>query len=239
MAVRDASMDRKRILVVDDDPKTVRLVRLYLERDGYTVDTADNGRTALELAREREPDLVVLDLMLPEIDGIEVCRRLRRESDVLVVMLTARTTEQDKLAGLDGGADDYVVKPFSPRELAARVRAVLRRLPLEMTLRGPAVMSYGALTVNLEKYQAELNGKELRLTPVEFRLLALLMRERGRVLTRTQLVERAFGHDYEGLERTIDVHILNLRRKIEPDPARPKYIKTVYGVGYAFAEGAA
>ena len=230
-------MKRKRILVVDDDPKTVRLVRLYLERDGYLVDTANNGRDAVRLTRELKPDLVVLDLMIPEIDGIEVCRRLRCESDVLVVMLTARTTEQDRLAGLDGGADDYVVKPFSPRELAARVRAVLRRLPEEMAIRGPAVLSHGPLRLDLERHEAFLDEGELRLTPIEFRLLALLMKEPGRVLTRSQLVERAFGHDYEGLERTMDVHILKLRRKIEADPTRPQYIKTVYGIGYTFAAG--
>lgn len=231
-------MNRKRVLVVDDDPKTVRLVCLYLERDGYHVRTAYNGRDALELAREFDPDLIVLDLMLPEIDGIEVCRRLRAESDVLVVMLTARTTEEDKLIGLEGGADDYVIKPFSPRELAARVRAVFRRLPLEMALRGPGVLSHGSLTLDLERHKLLVDGKEVHITPVEFRLLALLMKEPERVLTREQLLERAFGYDYDGLDRTIDVHILNLRRKIEADPSRPRFVKTVYGVGYTFTVGA-
>ncbi len=222
------------ILVVDDDPKTVRLVQLYLERDGHLVHTAESGTAALERARELEPDLVVLDLMLPGLDGIEVCRRLREESNALVVMLTARTTEQDKLAGLDGGADDYVVKPFSPRELAARVRAVLRRVPLEMMLRGPRMLRHGGVSIELERRRVAVNETEVHLTPVEFRLLALLMKDPNRVFTRAQLVERAFGYDYDGLERTIDVHILNLRRKIEVDATRPQYIKTVYGVGYTF-----
>ena len=227
-------MAGKRVLVVDDDVKTVELVKLYLNRDGYRVLTAYDGVEALRLARESHPDLIVLDLMLPGIDGLEVCRTLRDESDVPIVMLTAMTTDQDKLRGLDLGADDYVTKPFSPKELAARVRAVLRRLPGE---RGPAEIKHGELAVNFLKHGASLAGKPLNLTAVEFKLLGVLVREPGRVFNRAQLIEKALGYDFEGFDRTIDVHILNLRRKLEPDPRRPRYIKTVYGTGYKFLWG--
>jgi len=226
-------MAGKRVLVVDDDTKTVELVKLYLKRDGYRVLTAYDGIEALRLAREGHPDLIVLDLMLPGIDGLEICRTLRAESDVPVIMLTAKTTDQDKLVGLDLGADDYVTKPFSPRELAARVRAVLRRLPGE---RGPAEIKHGELTVNFLKHEAFLTGKPLNLTTVEFKLLAALIKEPGRVFSRAQLIENALGHDFEGFDRTIDVHVLNLRRKLEPDPGHPRYIKTVYGAGYKLSE---
>jgi len=226
-------MTGKRVLVVDDDAKTVELVELYLNRDGYKVLTANNGVEALRLARESHPDLIVLDLMLPGIDGLEVCRTLRAESDVPIIMLTARTTDQDKLTGLDLGADDYVTKPFSPRELAARVRTVLRRLPGE---RGPDEIKHGNLTVNFVKHEAYLAGRPLNLTSVEFRLLGVLVKEPGRVFSRPQLIENAMGYGFEGFDRTIDVHILNLRRKLEPDPRRPSYIKTIYGAGYKFSE---
>jgi two-component system alkaline phosphatase synthesis response regulator PhoP len=229
-------MARKRVLVVDDDVKTVELVKLYLDRDGYKVLTAYDGIEALRLARESHPDLVVLDLMLPGIDGLRVCRTLRNESDVPIIMLTAKTTEQDRLTGLDLGADDYVTKPFSPKELAARVRVVLRRLPGETLQRGPAEVKHGELTVDFRKYEAFLAGRPLNLTPVEFKLLGVLVREPGRVFSREQLIEKALGYDFEGFDRTIDVHILNLRRKVEPDPSHPRYIKTVYGAGYSFAE---
>ncbi len=222
-------MAGKRVLVVDDDVKTVELVKLYLNRDGYRVLTAYDGVEALRLAREGHPDLIVLDLMLPGIDGLEVCRTLRAESDVPVIMLTARTTDQDKLEGLDIGADDYVTKPFSPRELAARVRAVLRRFPGE---RGPDEIKCGQLTVSFLRHEASLAGRPLDLTTVEFKLLGVLAKEPGRVFSRAQLIEKALGYDFEGFDRTIDVHILNLRRKLELDPSHPRYIKTVYGVGY-------
>jgi len=230
-------MARKRVLVVDDDAKTVELVKLYLNRDGYKVLTAYDGIEALRLARESHPDLIVLDLMLPGVDGLEVCHTLRNESDVPIIMLTARTTEQDRLTGLDLGADDYVTKPFSPRELAARVRVVLRRLPGETLQRGPTEVKHGELTVDFRKYAAFLAGRPLNLTPIEFKLLGALVKEPGRVFSREQLIERALGYDFEGFDRTIDVHILNLRRKLEPDPSHPRYIKTVYGVGYNFLEG--
>ncbi len=230
-------MVTKRVLVVDDDAKTVELVKLYLNRDGYRVLTAYDGIEALRLARESHPDLIVLDLMLPGIDGLEVCRTLRAESDVPIIMLTARTTEQDRLTGLDLGADDYVTKPFSPKELAARVRVVLRRLPGEMFQRGPAEIRHGDLIMNFRKYEASLAGRPLNLTPIEFKLLGVLVREPARVFSRGELIKRALGYDFEGFDRTIDVHIRNLRRKLEPDPNYPRYIKTVYGVGYKFVRG--
>ena len=227
-------MTGKRVLVVDDDAKTVELVKLYLNRDGYRVLTAYDGIEALRLARECHPDLIVLDLMLPGIDGLEICRTLRTESDVPIIMLTAKTTDQDKLTGLSLGADDYVTKPFSPRELAARVRTVLRRLPGE---RGPDEIKHGELTVNFLKHEASLTGIPLNLTSIEFKLLGVLAKEPGRVFSRAQLIEKALGYDFDGFDRTIDVHILNLRRKLERDPRKPRYIKTVYGAGYKFSEG--
>ena len=226
-------MAGKKVLGVDDDVKTVELVKLYLSRDGYRVLTAYDGTEALRLAREGHPDLIVLDLMLPGIDGLEICRTLRGESDVPIIMLTAKTTDQDKLIGLDLGADDYVTKPFSPRELAARVRVVLRRLPGE---RGPDEIKHGELTVNFLRHEASLAGRSLNLTTVEFKLLGVLAKEPGRVFSRVQLIDEALGYDFEGFDRTIDVHILNLRRKLEPDPSHPKYLKTVYGTGYKLSE---
>ncbi len=225
-------MAGKKVLVVDDDAKTVELVKLYLNRDGYRVITSYDGLEALRLARETRPDLIVLDLMLSGMDGLEICRTLREESDVPIIMLTARTTDQDKLIGLGLGADDYITKPFSPRELAARVRTVLRRLPGE---RGPAEIRHDKLRINFRSHQASLDGRDLNLTPVEFKLLGVLAKEPGRVFNREQLIEDALGFDFEGFNRTIDVHILNLRRKMEPDPSHPRYIKTVYGAGYKFS----
>jgi two-component system alkaline phosphatase synthesis response regulator PhoP len=226
-------MAGKRVLVVDDDEKTVELVKLYLNRDGYKVLTAYNGTEALRLARESRPDLIVLDLMLPGIDGLEVCRTLRGESDVPIIMLTAMTTDEDKLAGLDLGADDYVTKPFSPRELAARVRTVLRRLPGE---RGPDEIRYGNLAMNFLKREASIDDRPLGLTEMEFKLLGVMIKEPGRVFSRAELIDKALGYNFEGFDRTIDVHILNLRRKLEPDPAHPVYIKTMYGAGYKLSE---
>jgi len=227
-------MAGKKVLVVDDDVKTVELVKLYLERGGYEVLTAYDGIEALRLARESCPDLIVLDLMLPDIDGLEVCRSIRHESDVPIIMLTARTTDQDKLTGLGLGADDYVTKPFSPKVLAARVRAVLRRLPGE---RGPEEIKRGELSMNFTTHEAWFSDRPLNLTTVEFKLLGVLAKEPGRVFSRASLIEEALGYDFEGFDRTIDVHILNLRRKMEPDPSHPRYIKTVYGIGYKFFGG--
>jgi two-component system alkaline phosphatase synthesis response regulator PhoP len=227
-------MAGQKVLVVDDDVKTVDLVKLYLERDGYQVLTAYDGVEALRLARESRPDLIVLDLMLPDIDGLEVCRTLRHESDVPIIMLTARTTDQDKLTGLGLGADDYVTKPFSPKVLVARVQAVLRRLPGE---RGPEEIKRGEISINFTKHEALFSDRPLNLTTVEFKLLGILAKEPGRVFSRASLIEEALGYDFEGFDRTIDVHILNLRRKLETDPSHPIYIKTVYGVGYKFVGG--
>jgi len=226
-------MPGKRVLVVDDDVKTVELVKLYLNRDGYRVITANNGNDALRLARENHPDLIVLDLMLPGMNGLDVCRTLRQESDVPIIMLTALTTDDDRLTGLNLGADDYVPKPFSPRELAARVRAVLRRLPGE---RGPEKLIYGSLTIDFPKHEAYLADKPLNLTPIEFKVLGALAKEPGRVFSRAQIIENALGQDFESFDRTIDVHILKLRRKLEPDSRHPRYIRTIYGAGYKLME---
>ena len=226
----------RRILVVEDDSKTADIVRLYLERYGYQVLTAHDGSRGLDLARETKPDLIVLDLLIPGVKGLEVCRTLRRESDVPIIMLTALSTERDKLEGLDLGADDYVTKPFSPRELVARVRAVLRRSIDDDLYTGPREMERGELKLDFHRHKVEVSGQEVHLTPTEFRILAALSREPGRVFSRGQLVDRAFGYDFDGLDRTVDVHVLNLRRKMEGDSNRPHHVKTVYGVGYKFEE---
>jgi DNA-binding response OmpR family regulator len=226
---------RRKILIVEDDRKTVELIRLYLDKDGYRVIAAYSGDKAVDLARSERPDLIVLDLMLPEVDGLEVCRTLRRESDVPIVMLTARTTEQDKLSGLDLGADDYITKPFSPRELMARVRAVLRRVQ-EIPYPDQQEAAFGELRVDFLRREVTVGGRNANLTAAEFRLLAALATEPGRVFDRADLIDKAFGNYFEGFERTIDVHIANLRRKVEPDPKQPRYIKTVYGVGYKFED---
>ena len=225
------------ILVVDDDRKTAAAVRLYLESAGFEVAVAHDGREALAAARGRRPDLMVLDVMLPEVDGLAVCRTLREESDVPVILLTARTTEEDKLVGLDLGADDYVTKPFSPRELVARVKAVLRRAaPRERADGEPAELRFRGMVMDLAAHTVSVRDEAVAVTPNEFRLLAALARAPGRAFRRTELVERAFGWDYEGMERTVDAHVANLRRKIDPrGPEGGSWIETVYGVGYRFA----
>jgi len=228
-------MTKSKILIVDDDHKIVDLVRLYLERDGYRVFVAYDGLRALELARQKRPDLIVLDLLLPEVDGLDVCRILQNESRVPIIMLTAKTTEADKLIGLDLGADDYVTKPFSPRELVARVRAVLRRVG-EKAPQGPPEICLADLVINRRRHEVQVRGQVVDLTPTEFRLLEVLAAEPGRAFTRLELLDRVFGYDFEGFERTVDVHVKNLRKKIEPDPKQPTHIKTIYGVGYKFEE---
>ena len=224
-------MSKAQVLLVDDDEKTVATVTLYLEHAGFDVVTASDGVGALAMARrEPPPDLIVLDLMLPGLDGLEVCRRLREESSAIpIIMLTARSSEEDRLEGLDLGADDYVVKPFSPRELAARVRAVLRRAP---GAEDETPLRVGALVIDPARHEATVRGERVPLTPREFRLLEVLARTPGRAFSRSELVERAFGAESEALDRTIDAHIVNLRRKIEVDPARPAIVETVFGVGY-------
>jgi DNA-binding response OmpR family regulator len=223
-------MPEGRVLVVDDEKKIVESCRLYLEHAGYEVVCAYNGEQALAEASDSRPDLVVLDLMLPRVDGLEVCRRLRAGSQVPILMLTARSTEEDKLLGLGLGADDYLVKPFSPRELVARVRAILRRAPP-----AGAVLRFGALEIDPERHEVSRGGEPVTLTPREFDLLAALARAPGRAFTRARLVAAAFGEDSEVLERTVDAHVMNLRRKIEDDPAAPRLVVTVPGVGYRFA----
>jgi DNA-binding response OmpR family regulator len=219
-----------RILVAEDDPKQAELIRLYLEREGFAVVLAHDGVSALEQIRRRQPDLVVLDVMMPKIDGLDVCRILRHErADVAIVMLTARSTEEDLLLGLELGADDYLTKPFSPRELVARVRAVLRRAG---HADDPAVHHVGELIVDEGKREVTVDGRSVECTQREFDILVALIRRPGRVFTRLQLLQEAFGFDYNGLERTVDVHIGNLRKKLEADPTEPRYLLTAYGVGY-------
>jgi DNA-binding response OmpR family regulator len=220
------------ILVVDDDKKIVDLVSLYLRKEGYEVLTALDGRDALQVARSYHPDLIVLDLLLPGIDGRDVCQTLRAESQVPVIMLTALSTDEDKLLGLDLGADDYMTKPFNPRELVGRVRAVLRRVAPEAE--PPPDARFGELTISFLRHQVLRRDQIVNLTPTEFRVLEVLAREPGRAFSRSELLDRAFGHDYEGVDRTVDVHIMNLRRKIEREPSRPRYVATVPGVGYRF-----
>ncbi|MBK7201813.1 MAG: response regulator transcription factor [Anaerolineae bacterium] len=220
------------ILVVDDDKKIVQLVSLYLRKEGYRVLPAFDGQEALEIARSQQPDLIVLDLFLPELDGTDVCRLLRADSRVPIIMLTARATDEDKLLGLDLGADDYLTKPFNPRELVARVRAVLRRTLPDDDTNGE--LHFGDLAISLVRREVAAHGQPVSLTPTEFRLLETLVREPGRAFSRSELLDRAFGFDYDGIERTVDVHIMNLRRKIEPQPGTPRYIMTVPGFGYRF-----
>lgn len=217
---------RRRILLVEDDPKTRTTVALYLEREGYDVATAVDGVEALERAREREPHLVVLDLMLPRLDGLAVCRELRESGNPAIIMVTARSTEEDKLTGLDLGADDYVTKPFSPRELMARVRAVLRRAAED------DVIEAAGITLDRTRREVRVGETPVAVTPTEYRLLDALARAAGRTFTRQELVERALGEEYDGLDRTVDVHIMNLRRKLGD---AGKAIVTVFGVGYKFA----
>jgi DNA-binding response OmpR family regulator len=226
--------DVARILVVDDEPKIVQLVRDYLERAGFAVSTARDGNEALMRAHQERPDLIVLDLGLPALDGLEVTRRLRRDSGVPIIMLTARHEETDKVVGLELGADDYVTKPFSPRELEARVRAVLRR-PARDT--DAELLHAGDLTLDLPRLRVEVSGRPVPLTATEFQLLAALARQPGRVFTRAQLLDAIHGVAFDSYERAIDTHVKNIRRKIEPDPRSPRYLLTVYGVGYRLTDG--
>jgi len=221
----------KKILVVDDEPKIAEICQDYLKAAGYEVVTAMTGPEGLAAARREKPDLVVLDLMLPEMDGLDVCRTLRRESDVPIIMLTARVEETDKLIGLELGADDYITKPFSPRELVARVRVVLRRASGD-----PAseVIRAGEVTLDRARYEVNLPEKTISLTPTEFEILATLMSQPGRIFSRAQLLNAAHGVAFESYERAIDSHIRNLRRKLERGDDKTDYIVTVHGVGYKF-----
>jgi DNA-binding response OmpR family regulator len=221
------------VLVVDDEPKIVQLARDYLEHAGFAVLTAADGPSALQSARTRQPDLIVLDLGLPGLDGLEVMRSIRAAGSTPIVVLTARDAELDKLLGLELGADDYVTKPFSPRELVARVRAVLRRSEHGATPRDH--IEVGDLALDVPRLRTTVRGRPIDLTATEFQLLATMAREPGRVFTRSQLLDAVHGVAFEAYERAIDAHVKNLRRKIEP-PGEPRYIQTVYGVGYRFAE---
>jgi DNA-binding response OmpR family regulator len=221
---------RGKILVVEDDPRTSASVALYLRHAGYDVCQETDGRAALARAAAWLPDLMILDLMLPGVDGIEVCRSLRRSGEIPIIMLTARAGEEDKLRGLESGADDYVTKPFSPRELVARVAAVLRRVKPA----GPVIRS-GEVEIDTSSRQVRRAGETVPLTAAEFRLLQVMAASPGRAFTRSELAERAFGHDHAALERTIDVHVMNLRRKLEPERSRrTSIIATVFGTGYRF-----
>ena len=222
------------ILVVDDEPKIVRLARDYLEKNGFRVVTAADGPSALAMARRERPDLIVLDLLLPGMDGREVCRILRAESDVPIIMLTALSEESDQIVGLEIGADDYIVKPFSPRALVARVRALLRRA--QGGVQAPAVIRVGKLEIDNQKHVATLDGAYLYLTPSEFDLLVVLARHPGQTLSRQQLMDNLYGGAALGVDRSVDSHIKNLRRKLE-SASDTRFIETVYGVGYRFVEG--
>jgi DNA-binding response OmpR family regulator len=224
----------KTVLVVEDERQIAQIARDYLQHAGFAVITSGDGIEALALARDRNPDLVVLDLGLPRLDGIEVAKRLRRESNIPIIMLTARAEESDRLTGLDVGADDYMIKPFSPRELVARVRAVLRRV--EPGPAGDDIFHRADLTIDISKMTVTREGKSIDLTPTELQLLAALARHPGRVFTRAQLLDAVRGTDVESFERAIDVHIKNIRRKLERDSRNPQYLLTVYGIGYKFAE---
>ena len=224
----------KQILIVDDEPQIVRVLKGYLETAGFQVVTASDGTEAMAAFRHESPDLVVLDLMLPEVDGLDVARAIRRQGDVPIIMLTARVEETDRLIGLELGADDYVTKPFSPREVVARVRAVLRRT--ERTEPAPRTLKEGDIVLDPDKRQVTVQGRPVELTPTEFDLLAVLMETPGRVFSRMQLLDKVQGYAYEGYERTVDAHVKNLRQKIEEDPKQPRVILTVYGLGYKFRE---
>jgi len=224
----------KTVLVVDDEPKIVQLARDYLEHAGFAVVTASDGRAALDEVHRRRPDLVVLDLGLPRLDGLDVTRSIRGDSTLPIIMLTARDDEVDKLVGLELGADDYLTKPFSPRELVARVKAVLRRTERQAEP-GDAIRA-GDLTLDVPRMRTELAGRPIDLTATEFQLLATLAAQPGRIFTRSQLLDAVHGVAFESYERAIDTHVKNIRRKLEPDPREPRYVLTVYGVGYRFAD---
>lgn len=226
----------KTILVVDDEPKIVKLVRDYLERAGFAVRVASDGKSALSQARTERPDLIVLDLGLPQMDGLDVTRELRKLSNVPIIMLTARSEESDKLIGLELGADDYITKPFSPKELVARVRVAFRRMET-YTMNSAEIIRAADLTLDVSRMRVMAQDREIEeLTPTEFTLLAEMTRSPGRVFTRTQLLNALHGVAFESYERAIDAHIKNIRHKIEPNPPEPRYILTVYGIGYKFTD---
>ena len=225
------------VLIVEDDRTTSELIDMYLKRDGYKVIAAYDGIEGLRMARDANPNLIVLDLSLPGMDGKEVCQTIRGESDIPIIMVTARVEEEDRLMGLNLGADDYVTKPFSPRELTARIRAVLRRAKRnngEGTDTGE--LTWNGICVDQQKHSVNVGGKEIDLTPTEFNILVLFMRRPGRVFTRGQVIDQVFGYDFEGFDRSVDAHMSNLRKKVEEGVTSGTYIKTIYGVGYKLAD---
>ncbi len=224
-----------RVLIIEDQVKIVHWLAAFLQQAGFEVLTAFDGASGLHLARSEQPDVVILDLMLPDMDGLDVCRAIRQRSDVFIVMVTARVEETDRLIGLEMGADDYITKPFSPREVVARIRALLRRASGLLKPAGK-VYTCGALMLDPARRVCLLDGAPVNLTPTEFSILEVLMRQPGIPFTRERLIAEALGYDYAGYERTIDVHIRNLRRKIESDSQNPRFIQTVFGIGYRFAE---
>ena len=221
------------VLIVDDDVKLVSLLQTYFAKEGYVTYTANDGLDALQMVRERKPDIMVLDLMLPGLDGLDVCRKIRKDNDIPIIMLTARDEESDRLVGLEIGADDYVTKPFSPKEVVARAKAILRRSNKEVVRSEP--IKAGTLLIDLERHQITNGDQIIDVTPTEFKILELLAGNIGKVYSRLQIVEQTQGYTFEGYERTIDAHIKNLRRKVEINPKEPQYIQTVYGIGYKFA----
>lgn len=224
----------EKILVVDDEKKFVNVLRAYLEQAGFAVVTASDGKSALTAFRREKPNLILLDLNLPELDGLDVARTIRKESNAPIIMLTARVEETDRLIGLELGADDYITKPFSPREVVARVRAVLRRVKGESA--SVEILRVGEIEMDLARHVVKVQGEPVELTPTEFDLLHALMKNPGRAFTRMQLLDLVQGEAFEGYERTIDAHIKNLRQKLDDDPKQPRYLLTVFGVGYKFAE---
>ena len=224
----------KKILVADDEKKIVEIIQAYLERDSFQVVSAFDGKTALAIALKQHPDLIILDLMLPEVSGWDVCRAIRKESDVPIIMLTARDEVTDKIVGLEMGADDYVTKPFDAKELISRVKAVLRRTESKTSQKN--TIQIGELLMDFDKRQVRRNETSIDLTPNEFEILRVLAENPGRVFSRMQLLDKVQGDAYEGYERTIDSHVKNLRKKIETDPEHPRYIITVHGVGYKLEE---
>ena len=223
-----------RILIVEDEESVLDPLELLLSKEGFTIETARDGREALEKFAKTNPDLILLDLMLPEVSGTEVCRQIRAKSQVPIIMLTAKDTEVDKVVGLELGADDYVVKPYSKAELVARIKAVLRRNNADAFVNQGGSISAGPVVIDVERHQVSINGENIALPLKEFELLEFLVRNSGRVLTRTQLIDRIWGSDYFGDTKTLDVHVKRLRAKIEKDPANPVYIQTIRGLGYKF-----
>jgi len=234
--VLDQQQSQKSVLIVEDDKSVAQLIRLYMAQAGYQVLSAETGLDGLDLALNGDPDIVLLDLNLPGMDGTEVCRNIRASSFVPIIMVTARVEEDDRLLGLDLGADDYVLKPFSPRELVARVNAVLRRTQRDAEKREltKETVSAGSIIIDLDRRAASVNGSEIDLTPTEFRLLTYFIEASGRTVSREQIIENVFGYDFNGYDRTVDTHVSNLRKKLEVADPEVKHLKTMYGVGYRF-----